>query len=133
MRLGMDRQRIRTLLAGRTGPVTRPVLADKADSIAEVFTAAGVTVMIIDAPQQEDTGAVAAADVGDAGGGDDVDTMDYEADYDEEFSEEPSQLPGEWNVDAAWETEDDDVPWDERPAVTPVRVRADTDEARDED
>lgn len=125
MRLGMDRQRIRTLLAGRTGPVTRPVLADKADSIAEVFTAAGVTVMIMEAPDQDipvDAGGHASVD---AHVGVGADATDYEADYQAEFVEEPHLPLGEWNVDSAWEAEDDDVPWDERPTAAPSGPPAD--------
>ncbi len=49
-RLRLDLERIHTLLDGRVGPVTRPVLADKADSIAEVFAEAGVRVIVVGAP-----------------------------------------------------------------------------------
>ena len=41
-RLSMDEGRIRTLLSNRTGPVSRDVLADKADAIAKVFGEAGL-------------------------------------------------------------------------------------------
>lgn len=46
-RLRMDAGRIRTLLDGRTGPVTRPIRADKADAIARVFADAGVEVYVV--------------------------------------------------------------------------------------
>lgn len=46
-RLRMDAVRIRTLLDGRTGPVTRPIRADKADAIARVFADAGVEVYVV--------------------------------------------------------------------------------------
>jgi len=120
LRLGMDRQRIRTLLADRTGPVTRPVLAEKADSIAEVFTAAGVMVMIMEVLDQESVEATASGGVADAEGGGDVriDATDYEAPFQEEFRQEPDSPLEIWNVDSAWEAEDDDVPWDERPDPT---------------
>lgn len=118
MRLGMDRQRIRTLLAGRTGPVTRPVLAEKADSIAEVFTAAGVAVMIMEALDPEVIDAASDDNEGDVdGGGVPADATDYEAPFQEGFNEEPGPPLGSWNVDSAWEAEDDDVPWDERPGA----------------
>lgn len=114
MRLGMDRQRIRTLLAGRTGAVTKPVLAEKADSIAEVFTAAGVTVMIMEAPEPAVEVEVAGLhdEAGDDAGAADT---DYEAAYQEEFSQDADLPVGGWNVDSAWETDDEDVPWDEGP------------------
>ncbi len=46
----MDPQRIHTLLHGRKGPVTKPVLPDKAAAIAEVFMEAGVEVAVVPAP-----------------------------------------------------------------------------------
>lgn len=46
----MDPQRIHTLLNGRKGPVTKPVLPDKAAAIAEVFMEAGVEVAVVPAP-----------------------------------------------------------------------------------
>lgn len=48
-RLRLDLDRIHTLIDGRVGPVTRPVLAEKADSIAEVFAEAGVRVIVVGA------------------------------------------------------------------------------------
>lgn len=45
-RLSVPVERILTLLDGRAGPVTKPVLADKADAIAEVFGEAGVAVIV---------------------------------------------------------------------------------------
>ena len=152
-RLGMDRQRIRTLLAGRTGPVTRPVLPAKADSIAEVFTAAGVTVMIVEAV--DDT--VAADDLRDdapthdaappAGSSHedvlgsvptsgtepfmdlDLGATDFEepdlqsAAFDsDEYEAEgfgPTEDPShDWNIDSAWESDDDDdEPWHRQATV----------------
>lgn len=57
-RLNVPRARIVTLLEGRVGDVTKPVLADKADAIAEVFAAAGVRVVVAAArthpPQYEE-------------------------------------------------------------------------------
>lgn len=46
-RLRIDAGRIRTLLDGRTGPVTRAIRADKADAIARVFADAGVEVYVV--------------------------------------------------------------------------------------
>ncbi len=45
-RLNVPQERIVTLLEGRVGAVTKPVLADKADAIAEVFAEAGVRVIV---------------------------------------------------------------------------------------
>src|SRR5690554_1579934 len=57
-RLSVPQERIVTLLEGRVGAVTKPVLADKADAIAEVFAEAGVRVMVaaapVDPPQYEE-------------------------------------------------------------------------------
>lgn len=55
-RLSMDEGRIHTLLSDRTGPVTRDVLADKADAIAKVFKEAGVMVTIVEKPVAEAAG-----------------------------------------------------------------------------
>lgn len=49
----MDEGRIHTLLSNRTGPVTRDVLADKADAIAKVFGEAGVMVTIVERLAEE--------------------------------------------------------------------------------
>ncbi len=48
-RLGLEVPRVVTLLQDRVGPVTKPVLAAKADAIATVFQEAGVDVAIYDA------------------------------------------------------------------------------------
>lgn len=48
-RLGLDVGRVATLLRDRVGPVTKPVLAPKADAIAQVFQDAGVDVAVYDA------------------------------------------------------------------------------------
>lgn len=48
-RLGLDVSRVVTLLKDRVGPVSKPVLAAKADAIAAVFLEAGVDVAIYDA------------------------------------------------------------------------------------
>lgn len=45
-RLNVPQERIFTLLDGRVGDVTKPVLSDKADAIAEVFAEAGVRVIV---------------------------------------------------------------------------------------
>jgi len=48
-RFGMDPARLRKLLDGRTGPVTKPVLQEKAELIARAFAEAGVAVSVRDA------------------------------------------------------------------------------------
>lgn len=45
-RFAMDARRVRKLLAGRTGPVTKPVLEEKAELIARAFADAGVSVSV---------------------------------------------------------------------------------------
>ncbi|MFU8887704.1 MAG: hypothetical protein ACNA8N_03775, partial [Trueperaceae bacterium] len=45
-RLSMPAERVRKLIEGRTGPITRALRADKADAIAQTFEAAGVRVVI---------------------------------------------------------------------------------------
>lgn len=52
-RLDMDPQRILTLLSGRVGAVTKAVLPDKAIAIADVFSAAGVKVVVLPAAYQD--------------------------------------------------------------------------------
>lgn len=47
-RLGIDVARIRTLLGGRTGAVTRELIAEKAEAIAKVFGEAGVMVTVVE-------------------------------------------------------------------------------------
>ena len=124
MRLGMDRQRIRTLLAGRTGPVTKPVLAEKADSIAEVFTAAGVTVLIMEAPEHAlpEAGVEVTHDASAVG-------ADYQADYQEEFPVDPDLPAGVWHVDSAWEPDDEDVPWEVEQVAVPAALAGNGDAA----
>ena len=56
-RLGLDVSRVVTLLKDRVGPVSKPVLAAKADAIAAVFLEAGVDVAIYDAAATRPTGA----------------------------------------------------------------------------
>ena len=53
-RLGLDVGRVVTLLKERVGPVTKPVLAAKADAIAQVFQDAGVDVAVYDADSSPD-------------------------------------------------------------------------------
>ncbi len=57
-RLNVPQERIFTLLDGRVGEVTKPVLSDKADAIAEVFAEAGVRVIVaaarVDPPYYEE-------------------------------------------------------------------------------
>ncbi|MFN2322111.1 MAG: hypothetical protein ABR510_04040 [Trueperaceae bacterium] len=45
-RLGMPQERVRQLIDGRTGPITRALRPEKADAIAQTFEAAGVRVVI---------------------------------------------------------------------------------------
>ncbi|MDF1522000.1 MAG: tetratricopeptide repeat protein [Trueperaceae bacterium] len=45
-RLGMPQERVRQLIEGRTGPITRALRPEKADAIARTFEAAGVRVVI---------------------------------------------------------------------------------------
>ena len=47
-RLGIDVARIRTLLAGRTGAVSRELAVQKAEAIAKVFGEAGVMVTVVE-------------------------------------------------------------------------------------
>ena len=58
-RLGMPLDRVRKLIEGRTGPITRPLRPDKADAIAQTFEAAGVTVVIRPANEADAIGSVA--------------------------------------------------------------------------
>lgn len=53
-RLGLEVPRVVTLLQGRVGPVTKPVLAPKADAIAAVFQEAGLDVAVYDASAAPD-------------------------------------------------------------------------------
>lgn len=50
LHLHMDAARVLKLLDGRTGPVTKPVLREKADIIATTFEDAGVVVLVRPAP-----------------------------------------------------------------------------------
>jgi hypothetical protein len=52
-RLAMSPDRVRKLIEGRTGPITRALRADKADAIAQTFEAAGVRVVIRPAEPEE--------------------------------------------------------------------------------
>ena len=58
-RLGMPLDRVRKLIESRTGPITRPLRPDKADAIAQTFEAAGVSVVIRPATEDDEIGAVA--------------------------------------------------------------------------
>ena len=53
-RLGMPLERVRKLIEGRTGPITRPLRPDKAEAIAQTFEAAGVAVVIRPATEADD-------------------------------------------------------------------------------
>lgn len=64
-RFGMDPTRVHKLLSGRIGPVTKPVLEDKADLIARAFVDAGVAVAVFPADAVE---AVPTDDVEDTPG-----------------------------------------------------------------
>ena len=57
-RLGMPQERVRQLIDGRTGPITRALRPEKADAIAQTFEAAGVRVVIraADADEIEEAG-----------------------------------------------------------------------------
>jgi hypothetical protein len=52
-RLAMAPERVRKLIEGRTGPITRALRPDKADAIAQTFEAAGVRVIIRPAEPEE--------------------------------------------------------------------------------
>jgi hypothetical protein len=52
-RLAMAPERVRKLIEGRTGPITRALRPDKADAIAQTFEAAGVRVVIRPAEPEE--------------------------------------------------------------------------------
>ena len=52
-RLGMPFERVRKLIDGRTGPITRPLRPDKADAIAQTFEAAGVSVVMRPATEDD--------------------------------------------------------------------------------
>lgn len=132
-RLEMDPERIFTLLNGRVGPVTKPVLSDKAAAIAEVFTAAGVKVAILpagvtDGPSlpRGDPSEDASAATGEAGP-----AQVPEDEPGPELAEEtPSQrAPGareprlpteEWAAGQGYEwSEDEENAWPERPGGSP--------------
>lgn len=51
-RLGIDVARIRTLLDGRIGPVSRELVAEKAQAIAKVFGEAEVMVTVVERPPE---------------------------------------------------------------------------------
>jgi len=51
-RFAMDESRVRKLVEGRTGPVTRPLPKDKAERIARAFRDAGVAVRVLSEPHQ---------------------------------------------------------------------------------
>ena len=65
LHLHMDAARVLKLLDGRTGPVTKPVLREKADIIATTFEDAGVVVLVRPAPAaaQHGVGSVPAAEL----------------------------------------------------------------------
>ncbi|HEX7000440.1 MAG TPA: tetratricopeptide repeat protein [Trueperaceae bacterium] len=107
-RLGLDVGRVLTLLKGRVGPVTKPVLAEKADVIAQVFQDAGLHVAIYDAEASPDETAwprapeAAAAPAED---GNDKAEYGYEA--------PPAPMPPDldrWDADDPWGAMD---PWRE--------------------
>lgn len=137
-RLEMDAGRIRTLLDGRVGAVTRPVLHDKAVVIARVFSDAGVAVnireVILEADPAGPAPVVLAADLEPthAEGEDDEEARARDGDYDD--LEEPSgdsvlasHEPAEadrqraptapaldeiWDDDSGWDSEQEVVaPW----------------------
>ena len=136
-RLNVPVERIVTLLDGRMGEVTKPVLADKADAIAEVFTEAGVYVVVTGAkvvpPRYEEQFGVPVDRQGEppvgAYEGSDPDEAAYEpAAEDEEYAEEAEYYSATDDADdtdrydaatssdvtpadVAGHDEIDDVPW----------------------
>lgn len=96
-RLAIDEGRIRTLLNGRTGPVTRDVMADKADAIAKVFSEAGVMVTVVELPSAADFLDVPAITAADS----DEPTPDYEYGGPPDVTVDPPP----WDVADAWHGE----------------------------
>lgn len=126
-RLELDPERIVTLLDGRIGAVTRPVLGDKADAIAEVFGEAGVRVMVSPVLPEgghgherfqaardaaAEAGSVAAAEAG--GGADPAADAGGEADAAADAADgSPVDEAAYDAADEAADAPDDDVPpWD---------------------
>lgn len=111
-RLEMDPQRIHTLLHGRKGPVTKPVLPDKAAAIAEVFMEAGVEVAVVPAPDpvvsflsggEPDARPEAGVDSAVESGSGPYDAPAYEPDDEPDFGPEPDlELEAEHYAEAPW-------------------------------
>lgn len=108
----MDPQRIHTLLHGRKGPVTKPVLPDKAAAIAEVFMEAGVEVAVVPAPDpvvsflsggEPDARPEAGVDSAVESGSGPYDAPAYEPDDEPDFGPEPDlELEAEHYAEAPW-------------------------------
>jgi len=107
-RLGLDVGRVLTLLKGRVGPVTKPVLAEKADVIAQVFQDAGVHVAIYDAEASpEETAWPRAPEPEATPAQDDEEVPEYG------YEAPPAPLPPDldrWDADDPWGGMD---PWRE--------------------
>ena len=106
-RLNVPVERIVTLLDGRVGEVTKPVLAEKADAIVEVFAEAGVRVIVVAArvdppPYQEQFGVSPE----DAAPVDEPPVDEYPVD---EFPED--EFPVDEFPEDQDDDPDDDVPW----------------------
>ncbi|MFO7544708.1 MAG: tetratricopeptide repeat protein [Trueperaceae bacterium] len=122
--LRMDAGRIRTLLDGRTGPVTRPIRADKADAIARVFADAGVEVYVVAHVEAvADDGTAASEGPGDrtgleadpatsAAGGRSAASLPWEP----ESWAAPDDAA--YGAEGPWAPEADDEPW--RPPIDPA-------------
>lgn len=136
-RLNVPVERIVTLLDGRMGEVTKPVLADKADAIAEVFTEAGVYVVVtgakvvppryeeqfgvpVDRQEEPSAGAYGGGDTGGAAYEPAAEAAEYaeEAEYysatddaDDTDRYDAGSSSDATTADAAGHDEVDDVPW----------------------
>lgn len=131
-RLEMDPQRIHTLLNGRKGPVTKPVLPDKAAAIAEVFAEAGVAVEVVPASDA----VVSFVSGGEQGAGAQVEkqfTHDsetrFDADDEPDFGPEPElELEPEFEPEE-YSEEYQEAPYPEEPYPETPRPAWDTSSA----
>ena len=122
--LRMDPDRIRTLLDGRTGPVTRPIRAEKADAIARVFADAGVEVYVvahIEAAPDDEAAAPDDADGAEASGADAA-TSGEEGRSAASLPWEPESWAASddavFGGEGPWAPEADHEPW--RPPIDPA-------------
>jgi hypothetical protein len=122
--LRMDPDRIRTLLDGRTGPVTRPIRAEKADAIARVFADAGVEVYVVaHVEAAPDDGAAGSDGAGDHGATEeDAATSGGEGRSAASLPWEPESwaAPDDtaFRGESPWAPEADHEPW--RPPIDPA-------------